>query len=184
MLIPKETDKDSNEAKLFIISGPSGVGKGTIVRRLLKTLDNIVLSVSMTTRKKRRKEIDGKDYIFISKEEFKNNIEKCNLLEYEKHFDNYYGTPKNFVFENLKNGKNVILEIETNGAKKIKKNFPKAVSVFIAPPSIEELKNRIRKRDSETESELKKRILKAREELREQEFFDYCIINDDLNSTF
>ena len=130
---------------LFVISGPSGVGKGTVAKLLVKRNENIVLSISCTTRKPRTNEVDGKDYFFIEKSDFLAKKQNDGFLEYSEHFDNYYGTPKQFVLDSLKE-KDVLLEIDVNGGLEIKKNYPSAVLVMVAPPSIEEIKNRLIKR--------------------------------------
>lgn len=169
---------------LIVISGPSGSGKGTIIKEVLKKKPEIVYSISYTTRPKRKGEIDGKDYFFISKRKFENLIKKDFFLEWAKVYNYYYGTSKDFVLENLKQNKDVILEIEIQGARKIREIFDKqnAVFIFIAPPDFEELKRRIieRKR-GETEEEIKERLNFAIQELEESKNYDYIIINDSIN---
>ena len=169
------------KGKLIIISGPSGVGKGTIINELLKENKNLHYSISMTTRKKRENEIDNVNYYFVTPEEFKENIKNNKLIEYAEVYENlYYGTPKDKVEENLNNGKHVILEIDVEGMNNIKKYDENAISIFIAPPSLEELESRLRNRKTETEEKINERIKKAEYELEQKKYYDYIIINDDL----
>ena len=165
--------------KFIIISGPSGVGKGTICNILLKEL-NAWYSVSMTTRNRREGEVDGVNYYFISKEEFKKRIDEGKLLEYNVYNGNYYGTPKEKVLEKLDEGNNVFLEIDVNGAKNIKDIFPNALLIYIAPPSIEDLKSRLIDRGTENLETIENRIKIAEEELKQIEFYDYVVVNDNL----
>lgn len=171
----------NKKGKLFIIVGPSGVGKGTIIEKILKERKDIVLSVSKTTRKKREGEIEGKNYFFVSKETFENEIKDGMFLEHKKFFKNLYGTPKSFVLDNLDKGKSVILEIETMGAKDVLKNYKDTVSIFILPPSLNDLKERLEERGSETKSEIELRIKKAKVEMKEKKLFKYSVINDDVD---
>lgn len=166
--------------KFIIISGPSGVGKGTICNVLLKEL-NAWYSVSMTTRGIREGEVDGINYYFISKDEFKKRIEDGLLLEYNIYNDNYYGTPKDKVLEKLDEGIDVILEIEVNGARNIKKIFSDALLIYIAPPSMEILKDRLIGRGTENLETIEKRLKIAEDEMKQVDFYDYVIINDDLD---
>ena len=168
------------KGKFIIISGPSGVGKGTICDVLLKEL-NAWFSVSMTTRGIREGEVDGVNYYFISKEEFKNRIDDDLLLEYNIYNDNYYGTPKDKVLEKMEEGIDVLLEIDVNGAKNIKNIFPDALLIYIAPPSIEELRNRLINRGTESLDVIENRLKIAEEELKQVDFYDYVIVNDDLD---
>ncbi len=165
---------------LFVISGPSGVGKGTLRERVLREIPDLLFSVSVTTRKKRPQEVDGKDYIFIDIERFKEMIENNELLEWALVYGNYYGTPIKFIEENLKKGKDVLLEIDIQGARKVREKCPHAVFIFIAPPSLEELINRLKKRATETEEEFRKRVEKVDEEMEEAKFYDYLVINDNI----
>ena len=167
------------KGKFIIISGPSGVGKGTICNVLLKEL-NAWYSVSMTTRGIREGEVDGVNYYFISKDEFKKRIEEGELLEYNIYNDNYYGTPKDKILEKLAEGIDVILEIEVNGARNIKKSFNDALLIYIAPPSIEVLKERLIGRGTEDLETIEKRLAIASDELKQVGFYDYVIVNDDL----
>lgn len=168
------------KGKFIIISGPSGVGKGTICNVLLKEL-NAWYSVSMTTREIREGEVEGVNYYFISKEEFKRRIEEGKFLEYNIYNDNYYGTPKDTVLEKLEKGTDVILEIEVNGARNIKNIFPDALLIYIAPPSMEVLKERLLSRGTEDINTIEKRLRIAEEELKQVDFYDYVIVNDDLD---
>ena len=162
---------------LMAVSGPAGVGKGTIVKTIIAKRDDVVESVSCTTRKPRVGEIDGKHYFFISKEEFLRRIEEKDFLEYDEHFGNYYGTPRSFVEETLKT-KSVILEIDVVGALNAKKAFPKSVLVMIAPPSLEELGNRLRGRGTEAEETIAKRLETAAWECSQMEKYQYIVVND------
>lgn len=170
---------------LIVYSGPSGVGKGTILKELLpiKSL-KLCYSVSMTTRKPRQGEVDGKDYFFVSKKRFEEAIKKGELLEYAKFVDNYYGTPKAYVEEMTSKGMNVVLEIETIGAKKILKKFgdENVVSIYILPPNMMELERRLKERNTESPEVIKKRIAKARREIKKLDMFDYVVVNDDLKT--
>lgn len=168
------------KGKFIVISGPSGVGKGTICDKLIKELD-AWYSVSMTTRDMREGEVDGINYYFISKEEFKKRIDEGKLLEYNIYNDNYYGTPKDKVLEKLEEGKNVFLEIEVNGAKNIKNIFSDALLIYIAPPSIEELRKRLINRGTEDMDTINNRLKIAENELKQINFYDYVVVNDDLD---
>ncbi|RBP39181.1 guanylate kinase [Garciella nitratireducens] len=165
---------------LIVISGPSGAGKGTVCKALLKEVRNLNISVSMTTRKPRIGEIEGVNYYFVQENEFKKMIKEGELLEYAKVYDNYYGTPKNKVLEKLKHGEDVILEIDIQGALKVKSQFPEGVFIFIVPPSMEELKNRIKKRGTETEEEVTKRFQSSYKEINYISKYNYIVINDDI----
>ena len=164
---------------LVVVSGPSGVGKGTIVKTLVKKRSDIVESVSCTTRSPRVGEVHGREYYFLSEEEFKRRIRENDFLEYDEHFGNYYGTPKSFVREALKE-KSVILEIDVVGALNAKKAFPQSVLVMIAPPSVEELKRRLVGRGTETEEEIARRLSRLEYELSHKEQYDIVVVNDDL----
>lgn len=165
---------------LMVLSGFSGAGKGTLMKKLLETYDNYALSVSMTTRQPREGERDGIEYFFSTKEAFERKIEEGGLIEYAQYCGNYYGTPKAYVEEQLANGKDVILEIEIQGALQIKEKFPEALLLFATPPSIEELERRLRGRGTETEEVIRKRLLRAGEEADGMDAYDYLVINDDL----
>ena len=167
---------------LLVISGPSGVGKGTVLHDLMNTQKNLVYSVSVTTRKQRPGEIEGVSYFFKTHEEFEKMIEVDKFLEYAKVHDNYYGTPKEFVEEKINEGKIVILEIDVQGALNVKKNIDNGVYIFLAPPSLSELKNRIVNRGTETESDINLRMSNAKKELSYIKNYDYLVVNDHLNS--
>ncbi|MEG8946854.1 guanylate kinase [Rosettibacter firmus] len=170
-----------SKPRLFVFSAPSGAGKTTIVRDILKSFPEFKFSVSATTRKKRANEIDGVDYYFISEEEFKRKIDNNEFVEWEKFYDHYYGTLKKTIDENLANGFTTIFEVDVKGALNIKKVYPDAVLIFIAPPSIDELKERLKKRNTETDEELKKRIDRAEMELSYKNNFDYVVENINLD---
>ncbi len=164
---------------LFIISGPSGAGKGTICQRL-KEQGIIELSVSMTTRKPRPGEEDGKNYYFVSEEEFIETINKEGFLEYAKVYGNYYGTPKDIVLKKLAQNKDVVLEIDIQGALKVKESYPKGVFIFILPPSMAELRKRITGRGSESEADINLRLGETLKEVAYIDRYDYCVINDEI----
>ena len=164
---------------LMVVSGPSGVGKGTLVKTLVKRRADVVESVSCTTRAPREGEVHGREYYFLSKAEFQKRIEEGDFLEYDEHFGNFYGTPKSFVKEQLAN-KSVILEIDVVGALNAKKAFPESVLVMIAPPSVEELKRRLVGRGTETEEEIARRLSRLEYELSHKEQYDKVVVNDDL----
>lgn len=175
-----------NKGKIILISGPSGVGKKTILDEILNNKNlNIVYSISATTRPKRHNEIHGKDYYFLSRNEFENGINQGDFLEYAEFCGNYYGTPKQKIFEQLNQGKNVLLEIETLGAKNIMQQFDKdkIISVFLIPPSLEILKQRLINRGTETLETIDKRVQKASDELKYQDMYQNIVVNDDVNQT-
>ena len=167
------------KGKLIVVSGPSGVGKGTLVKTLIKRRLDVVESVSCTTRAPREGEQHGREYYFLSKEEFLRRVQENDFLEYDEHFGNYYGTPKSFVKETLEE-KSVILEIDVVGGLNAKKDFPDCVLVMIAPPSIEELKRRLSGRGSETQAEIENRLSRLDYELEQKAKYDYVVVNDDL----
>lgn len=168
------------KGKLFIISAPSGCGKTTLCRMLIKRVPRLVRSVSLTTRPPRQGEEDKRDYIFISREEFERQKRKKNLLEWAVNFGYYYGTPKDRVLELIGRGIDVILAIDVKGAMKVKKLYPEGVFIFISPPSISELKKRLRKRKTDNHPEISKRIKVARRELSHLPRYTYSIVNDNL----
>ena len=166
---------------LMAVSGPSGVGKGTIVKTILQRREDVVESVSCTTRAPREGEIHGKHYFFLSHEEFQRRIEEDDFLEYDEHFGNYYGTPKSFVAETLKT-KSVIMEIDVVGSLNAKKVFPECVLVMIVPPSLEELKKRLIGRGTEGKEEIENRLSRLEYEISQKDKYDYVIVNDDLET--
>ncbi len=172
----------NKRGNLIVVSGPSGVGKGSITDIVRAKDEKIAFSVSATTRKPREKEVDGVHYYFMDEEEFIDKIENSEFLEYNKHFNNYYGTLKSEVEKYLSVGKDVILDIEVKGALKLKRDEVDAIFVFILPPSIEELRNRILKRGSEDEKMMLKRLDRSLMELSHIDYYDYYVINDDLES--
>ena len=172
-----------NLKKLIIITGPSGVGKGTVVKELLDRNKDIWLSISATTRNPRIGEKDGENYYFISDEKFKDMIDKKEFLEWAQFAGNYYGTPLSTVNEKIEKGFIVLLEIEVEGAKQIKEKFPEALSIFLLPPSKEELEKRIRNRGTEKEDAIKKRLSRANFEIESSDKFDFVLTNHDVNET-
>ena len=173
---------EKHAGKLFILSGPSGAGKGTICKELLAqtSRDDVQLSVSMTTRNPRVGETDGVSYYFVSKEEFLRRIEAGGLLEYAEVYGNYYGTPKQPVIEKLAAGIDVILEIDMQGALKVKENYPDGVFIFILPPSMTELRKRLTGRGTETAEAIEMRLGETLKELSYIDKYDYCVVNGQL----
>lgn len=168
-----------NKGTLLIVSGPAGVGKGTVVAEAVKKAEgNIYLSISATTRQPRNIDKEGVTYFFKQKEEFEKMIKNDELLEYANYVGNYYGTPKEPVMNALKIGKDVILEIEVQGALQVKENYPDAVLMFIVPPSLEVLEERLRGRGTETEEQIEKRLNRAKEEFSEIPKYDYIVENN------
>ncbi len=167
---------------LFILSGPSGVGKGTVLAGLFKNFSGVNYSVSVTTRKPREGEIDGQDYFFVSKEEFARMRNNNEFIESARVHDNYYGTPKKYVDNVLKNNKDIILEIDIKGAEQVRKKYPDAVYIFIVPPSFHELENRLDKRGSEDKESKEIRLENARKEMKEIVNYDYIVVNDNLQN--
>lgn len=165
---------------LVVVSGFSGSGKGTVMKRLMEKYDNYALSVSVTTRNPRPGEKDGEAYFFRTKEEFEQLIREDGLIEYAQYVENYYGTPRKYVEEQLSAGKDVILEIEIQGALKVKKAFPDTLLLFVVPPSAEELKHRLVGRGTESMEVIESRLKRAVEESDGMEQYDYLIVNDDL----
>ncbi len=168
----------NKKGTLFVITGPSGAGKGTVLKQVIQSLDGLYFSVSATTRKPREGEVDGVHYHFMTRERFEELIEKDRFLEYARYAENYYGTPLDPVEEHLEQGHDVILEIELQGALQVKKRLPKAVLVFIAPPSFEELESRLRGRGTETEAVICQRLAIARQECASMDEFRFIVVND------
>ena len=165
---------------LMVVSGPSGVGKGTLVKALTKKRSDLVESVSCTTRAPRENEMHGREYYFISKDEFIKRVADGDFLEYDEHFGNFYGTPKSFVKEQLQE-KSVVLEIDVIGGLNAKKAFPECVLIMIAPPSIEKLKQRLVSRNTESAEEIENRMSRLEFELSKKDEYDYVVVNDDLS---
>lgn len=167
---------------LIVVSGFSGVGKGTLMKKLVQEYDNYALSISATTREPRMGEEDGREYFFLSREAFEQKIADGGLVEYACYCGNYYGTPRDYVEKQLAMGKSVILEIELQGALKIKKQYPTALLLFVMPPSAEELAHRLTGRGTETEEVIAQRMKRAIEESEGIEEYDYIVVNDDLDA--
>ena len=174
-------NKNSSTKKLFVISGSSGVGKGTVLKGFLEKNPDFMLSISCTTRAPRKGEIDGVNYFFISKDEFQNCINNDKFLEWAEFAGNRYGTKKKYIQQCLAEGKDIILEIDTQGALQVKRKMPEAVLIFICPPSIEALETRLRGRHTEDEATIQKRLQEVKTELERAENFDYKVVNDDLD---
>lgn len=168
---------------LVVLSGPAGVGKGTICKGYLKKYDDMIFSVSTTTRKPREGETDGVEYNFTTKENFKKLIEEDKLIEYVNVFDNFYGTSKEWVEEKINSGKDVMLEIEIVGASNIKKKYEDALLVFVLPPNLDELEKRLRNRNTEEEEQIRKRLNRASEEIEKIKEYNYFLVNDDLDES-
>ena len=170
---------------LFVISGPSGVGKGTINQRLFDEFtDAVAFSVSATTRGPREGEIDGKHYFFITRQEFEARVANNDFLEHAEYAGNCYGTPRSYVLSLLEKGVSVILEIDLQGAMQVKERMPESVSIFILPPSFEELENRLRGRGTETPEKIEKRLAAAKHEIDMAHTYDFRIVNDDLDEAY
>ena len=167
---------------LAVVSGFSGAGKGTLMKALLEKYDNYALSISATTRSPRPGETDGKEYFFVTKDRFEEMIRSDELIEYARYVENYYGTPKAYVEQQMEAGKDVILEIEIQGALKVKKKFPDTLLLFVTPPSIAELKKRLVGRGTETMEMIESRMKRAAQEAEGMELYDYLIVNDDLKA--
>jgi len=167
---------------LAVVSGFSGAGKGTIMKALLEKYDNYALSISATTRSPRPGEADGREYFFMTNEQFEELIEKNRLIEYARYVNHYYGTPSSYVEEMMAQGKDVILEIEIQGALKVKKKYPEAVLVFVVPPAATDLKARLMGRGTETEEVIEKRLKRALDESEGMDSYDYILVNDTIET--
>lgn len=166
---------------LLVVSGPSGCGKGTIMKELLSRNENVFLSVSATTRAPRPGEIDGTHYFFLSREAFEKEIAEDGMLEHACYCENYYGTPKKPVFDRCEQGQDVILEIEVQGAMQVMEKYPESVSIFIMPPSLIELERRLTDRNTEDMETIQKRLQAARDELKFAKKYDYIVVNDTVS---
>ena len=166
--------------KMIVISGASGVGKGTVVKAMMAKRDDLFFSVSATTRPPRPGEVDGKDYYFVTREGFEDLIRRGEMLEYDEHAKNYYGTPRAQVEEKRKRG-HVLLDIEPNGAKNVKNNYPEALLIFIMPPSQEELERRLRGRNDTPEDQIAIRLERAKWEMEQRSWYDHVVVNDDAD---
>ncbi|OGU75944.1 MAG: guanylate kinase [Ignavibacteria bacterium RBG_16_34_14] len=173
---------EKKKGHIFVVSAPSGAGKTTIVKSILKDIPELVFSISATTRKKRENETDGVDYHFISEKDFLIKIEKNEFLEFEKFYDYYYGTPKDFINDKINNDISVLLDVDVKGALNIKAIYPEAILVYICPPSFEVLVERLKNRKTEDEIDFKKRVERAKMELSQKDKFDYLVVNNDLNT--
>ena len=169
------------KGKLIVMSGCSGVGKSTVLSTVMRRRNDLRFSVSATTRAPRPGEIEGESYYFVTKETFLDMIEKGEFLEYDAHMDNYYGTPKGQLDEKLKTG-SVILDIEPNGAFNVRKAWPEAVLIFIAPPSMEELERRLRSRGDTSEAQIEKRLARAKWEMEQSAQYDYTVVNEQVDA--
>lgn len=171
----------STKGLLIVLSGPSGVGKGTVCSALRSRVPELVYSVSATTRSPRIGEVDGINYFFKSREEFLSMIDNDQLLEHAEYVGNYYGTPRDFVEETIAGGKDIILEIEVQGALKVKEKFPEGIFIFLTPPSLDELKDRIVGRGTESQDTINHRMSVAVDEMELIKHYDYAVINDEIN---
>ena len=171
----------TNRGKLFVISGPSGAGKSTVVFKAIEGRDDVCFSTSVTTRKPRPGEVDGREYFFVDPDRFNEMVSRGELLEHAEYVANSYGTPKAYVEEKLDMGMNVILDIEVQGARQVNDKMPECVKIFIIPPSVEELKKRLEKRGTDTPRAIEARLIRAKQEFEEADFYDYVIVNDDAD---
>ncbi len=180
-LQPQEAPQPpATRGRLVVLTGPSGVGKGTLVSQLRQRHPELYFSVSVTTRPPRPGEQEGVNYYFRTREEFLNLIEADELLEWAQYAGNFYGTPREIVFQKLSQGQDVLLEIELAGARQVRQQCPDAIRIFLSPPSLEELERRIRERGQDSEASIQRRLQQARKELDAKDEFDYVIVNDNL----
>ncbi len=182
MKAPRRMVKKMNKGILIVLSGFSGAGKGTLMKELMQTYDSYALSISMTTRAPRPGEVDGREYFFSTRETFEEKIAQNGLIEYAEYCGNYYGTPRDYVEAQLLAGKDVILEIEIQGMRKVKQMFPEMLPLFVTPPSAAELERRLKGRGTETEEVIHKRLERAVSEAEGIEDYEYIVINDDLKT--
>ena len=167
---------------LIVFSGPSGVGKGTVRKKVFEKIgDKLYYSISMTTRTMREGETNGVEYYFVSKDKFMSELEVGNVLEYNEYVGNFYGTPKNIIFEKINQGIDVVLEIDVNGARQIKEKVPNCLSIFVAPPSFEALKERLIGRNTDSDEVIQKRLNAAKKEIALADLYDYIVINDSVD---
>ena len=171
----------SERGKLLVISGPSGAGKSTVVAKAIEGRTDICFSTSVTTRSPRPGEVHGREYFFVNFERFREMVENDELLEHAEYVANRYGTPRSYVEKRLEEGMNVLLDIEVQGARQVRKKMPEAILIFIAPPSLVELERRLRGRGTDTERAIEGRLIRARQEYQEADFYDYLIVNDDID---
>ena len=171
----------SERGKLIVISGPSGAGKSTVVFKAMEGREDVCFSTSVTTRKTRPGEVDGREYFFIDRERFDEMVRQDELLEHAEYVTNCYGTPRAYVEEKLEAGLNVLLDIEIQGARQVHAKMPEAVMIFIVPPTLEELRRRLEGRGTDTAEAIEGRLARARQEYREADFYDYIIVNDDAD---
>lgn len=169
------------EGTIFIISAPSGTGKTTICKEIIKQIPGIIFSVSYTTRPKRKGEVDGVDYFFISDSEFDKKIKENFFIEWAEVYGKRYGTSREFLKKSISEGKDVLLEIDVQGARNIKRLLPHSIAIFILPPSIQELERRMKQRNENSKNDMILRLMKARDEIMKSTFYDYIVINDELN---
>lgn len=170
------------KGRLIVVSGPSGAGKSTVVFKAINGRDKMCFSTSVTSRKPRPGEVDGREYFFIDAARFEQMVQNDELLEHAVYVGNYYGTPRKFVEDKLSDGESVFLDIEVQGARQVKEKMPDAIMIFLIPPSLGELKKRLESRGTETEETIKGRLARAREEYAEADFYDYIVVNDDIDS--
>lgn len=169
------------KGRLIVISGPSGAGKSTVVFKAIENRNDMCFSTSVTTRKPRPGEVDGREYFFVDLERFDEMVKNDELLEYASYVANSYGTPRKYVEDKLNEGMNVLLDIEVQGARQINEKMPDAVKIFIVPPTLDELKVRLEKRGTDTARAIEARLIRARQEYEEATFYDYIIVNDDAD---
>lgn len=170
------------KGRLIVVSGPSGAGKSTVVFKAINGRDKMCFSTSVTSRKPRPGEVDGREYFFIDAARFEQMVQNDELLEHAVYVGNYYGTPRKFVEDKLSAGESVFLDIEVQGARQVKEKMPDAIMIFLIPPSLGELKKRLESRGTETKETIKGRLARAREEYAEADFYDYIVVNDDIDS--